>query len=1016
MAAVCLLSAARAASFEKETPEQPGNPLIIVEEIPSPNFGKTNCILRDHCGYIWFGTTRGLCRYDGYQVRVFANGPSVNTRQSAITAILELPGNLLLLGTTLGVWTFDLSTEEFSPFLPDAVFSDRRITALLREPDGTIWIGTGALEKLPGLGLFGYHPDSSSLRRFSMENGLASNSVWGLLLDDSGTLWIGTLGGGLHALDRSTFHIVQYRKASTGLQSDHISSLCEDAHKNLWVGTAVGLDIFDRRTGTARPMNLPSPIKHSVHDIARDPSGRMWITGTELPVMWYTGGRFETVTPSDRSNQNGFQSTTIYIDPVTSDTTRMVIWLGTRTGARKVVVSQDRFATHMRNQNGLQLDRGALLSFCEDRDGILWVGLWGGGLEGLRRQNGTYRRIHHFGESNLPSTVVGSILEDQTGQLWIGTSRGLGMFDRQRKQMRLFRHVRGDTTTLNDDDIFSILEDRTGTIWVATFKGLSKLTDAQSGRFTHFLHQKEDEHWFGGNVVSHLHEDRSGNVWAATYGRGLNKLARDGTYIRFLHPADSSGQRENFIFHIFEDNNGIFWLSSGSGYESSLTSFDPATGRWMSRPIKELHSAHIFGLAGTRNGDLWLSTNTGLAKYSPRTGALTRFDERHGLPIKEFFSPFLVNRNGNLVAGGSEGLVEFSPEATSAPAQPPTIAITGVSVFDNTIPASQITSGLHLTHNQNFLTISFAALDFIDPVRNGFAFRLEGIDNDWIQAGTRNYVTYANMDPGRYVFRVKGYNSDYVWNEEGTSLSILISPPYWEAWWFRLALGAALAGAVYAGYRYRLRKALEVERVRLRIAHDLHDDVGSNLSAITMASRSLQHQPGLTGEIRNKLAEIYETAAITQEGMRDLVWFIKPEKDTLDDLFIRMHETATVLLEGLEIRFNAPKSGVSPTIPIDFKRSVFLSFKEILTNIAKHASAHTVDITITMRDDLFEMVIHDDGTGVEAHGKSGGTGMQSIRKRAESIGGSTEIASRPGSGTTVTFRGRLPGRRPHANA
>jgi signal transduction histidine kinase len=284
------------------------------------------------------------------------------------------------------------------------------------------------------------------------------------------------------------------------------------------------------------------------------------------------------------------------------------------------------------------------------------------------------------------------------------------------------------------------------------------------------------------------------------------------------------------------------------------------------------------------------------------------------------------------------------------------------------------------------------------------------VDKNWVDAGTRNFASYPALDPGSYVFQVKGCNSANVWNEAGASIALVITPPYWQTWWFRLVLAAVVTGLAYTSYRYRVRHLLEVERLRLRIADDLHDDIGSNLSTIAMATRTLQRAPGLTGETKRTLVEIYETAIKTSEGMRDAVWFITPRNDTLDDLFLRMKDAASSILTDTQHNFQAPEEQSSRRVSINFKRNFFLAFKEILTNIMKHASAARVAITLVRRDGMLEAVVEDDGRGFDVNEiPSGrrGNGLQSLRSRARTVGGTFEITSRPGGGTTVRFSGKL---------
>jgi hypothetical protein len=239
-----------------------------------------------------------------------------------------------------------------------------------------------------------------------------------------------------------------------------------------------------------------------------------------------------------------------------------------------------------------------------------------------------------------------------------------------------------------------------------------------------------------------------------------------------------------------------------------------------------------------------LSTEIGLAKYSPTTSSFTRIDGTYGILFTELLSGFCEDTHGKLFVGGLDGFAEFSPDSVSAETHIPEIAITSFSIFDRELPASVLAAGeIRCTHNQNFLSFSFAALDYANPMRNRFAYRMVGVDKSWVEAGTRNYARYTNLDPGEYVFQVKGSNSEGVWNEAGTSISVIISPPYWRTWWFRIVVVGFIGAAMYIAYRYRLKKLLEVERLRLRIANDLHDDIGSNLSSIAMVARAIQRTP-----------------------------------------------------------------------------------------------------------------------------------------------------------------------------
>ena len=972
---------------------------VTFDQIPSPNFGRVNAILRDDRGFLWFGTTKGLFKYDGYRVRVF---PGSSPESGLVFAMVRMDDGSLVLGTGNGLWKFDPRTENTAPFLTGMPFSGTRVISLAKDSFERLCIGTASS------GLFVYEPSTRSVQQYSTENGLSDSRIAVLLPGRNSMLWIGTGSGGLDALDCATSRIVTYRRSisRTGsLSSDHIVSLCERGDHELWIGTDDGLNVLDVASGDIRRIDLPSPIKHTVMSIANDALGRMWIAATDLGLLSFAGGSFTPFQTADDAGRSLNTILTLYPDPVASSPVSSLLWVGTHSGVDKIVISSNPFENHIRGEQSLQLDRGAVLSLCEDRDSILWVGLWGGGLDALRMVGGRYHRVGHFdhestGAFRLPANDVGNVFEDRTGNLWVGTQDGLAMFTPDRKHLVIDRHARGDSMSISDNVIGPIYQDHSGRIWVCTTVGLSQLIPGPSHQFKNYLIHSFNDQVAGMGEVSDVAEDNLDNLWIATSGTGLIELEVGGAMKRYAFPGDSNGTRENWLYTLSPDRNGVFWLSTRAG----LVSFDTRSRAFAQYDVGTLHDEHIFGIAVDQGDNIWLSTSIGLEKFNPQARTFVKYEKDDGFLFEELRSGFFRNAHGRLFVGGLDGFVEFCPESVSATRLPPPVVITGFSVFDKAMPASVFGAPeIELTHDQKSFAFSFAALDYTDPQRNSYAYRMVGLDAEWINAGHRTYASYTNIDPGLYTFQVKGAAGNDVWNEAGASMRIMISPPYWGTWWFRIAFVALIITATYVAYRYRVHRLLEMERLRLRIANDLHDDVGSNLSAIAMVSRALQRVPELSEATRHKLAEIYDTAVFTSEGMKDLVWLIKPENDTLDDLLLRMKDTASALLGEIPFTFHSPDTVESEAIALDFKRSVFLAFKEIITNVAKHSNATMVEIRIRMQDRQFEIVVNDNGKGFDPGRRHHGNGLQSLHKRAEHIDGSCLIESAVGQGTVVTF-------------
>lgn len=984
--------------------------LVNIENIPSPTLGKVRAIIRDQRGFLWFGTTEGLHKYDGYEVRVFEMSKASYDAQRYVTAILGEGDSSLLLGTWNGLWTFNLKTEQASRYLGGIRFGDGKISALAEDRNQRLWIGTLTA------GLFCYDRLTGTMRSYSKRDGLSDSAITTLAIDHSGVVWIGTRRG-LNSFAPSDGRFIQYHTDPNGgntISSDDVTVIHEDGNNDLWVGTRGGLNKIDRQTGRFHRYQIVPGGQNEIWSISHDPSGRLWVGVTEAGLFAYVDGTFQHFGRSEENGRgiNDAYIYILYVDP-TSDRRDVLLWVGTRDeGVDKVHIVRNPFANFTRGGNLPIQGNGAVLSICQDREGILWVGLWGGGLNALKPRAGGYALIAHYVHDpsdvhSLPNNDVSSIVEDRAGTLWIGTGDGLAALGPSRDRFLVYRHMEDDSSSLPANLVAKIYEDRSGEMWVCTEGGLARLIRGTPNRFMNYLHRAADAHVSprisGRNNISDITEDLAGNLWASMYGGGMNRIEADGRHTRFLCATDSDGTLEGWIYTVYEDRNGVFWLETNAG----LVNFDPSSNSFTRVGAEELHDAHVFGIFEDAAGNIWLSTGIGLIRLDRKTGNFKRYDESRGLPFKELLSPFCRTEGGKVFVGGLDGFTVFDPDRMATARLVPPVAITGFSVFGTIMPAGIFSAPeIRLAYDQNFFSFSFAALDYTDAKRNRYVYRMEGVDPDWVNAGSRNYASYTHLDPGTYLFRVKGCNSDDVWNERGASVRIIIAPPYWQTWWFRFLAAGILGGLSYAVYHYRRGKRLELERLRQRIANDLHDDVGSNLSAIALLSRAAQRSPGLTEETRKKLSDIFDTAVLTSEGMKDIVWFLKPGNDAIDDLLLRMKDTASSLLGDIDHEFRSPAVRSAARVPIEFKRNFFLAFKEILTNIVKHAGARRVEIDVTRRDGALELLVRDDGQGFDEGAVRRGNGLESLRSRARALGGICEIVSRPAQGTTVRFSGR----------
>lgn len=309
-----------------------------------------------------------------------------------------------------------------------------------------------------------------------------------------------------------------------------------------------------------------------------------------------------------------------------------------------------------------------------------------------------------------------------------------------------------------------------------------------------------------------------------------------------------------------------------------------------------------------------------------------------------------------------------------------------------------------LTPRDHTLVITFAALNYTSPAANQYAYRLEGHDPVWIDAGAERVARFVNLPPGRYTFRVRAANNDGVWNEDGAALALTVSPSFWQTIWFRLLLGVLVAGALAGGYRLRVKRLLEVERLRLRIAGDLHDDIGSKLGSIALISEMVAGHEGLDERDVARLQEVARVSRRMAGDLRDIVWLVSPGYDTVGDLAAKLEHVAASILSGVSVSVETPGESAGVQLPMETRRQVFLAYREVLHNVARHARASRVDVRLDQDAGAIVLEVRDDGVGWDQRERTLGHGLRSLRERTQQVGGSVEILSAQGEGTTVRLR------------
>ncbi len=785
-------------------------------------------IVQDNRGFMWFSSFDGLNRYDGYNFKIYKHDPKdPNSLSDNIIRQIYIDRSGILWLTTFagGLNKFDPETENWVRYQHDPTdpksISDNAIRAIYEDRAGDLWIGTyGGLNKFdPATETFvNYRHDPAD------PASLADDQVFSIYEDKAGNFWVGTWNGGLDRFDRDSKEFTHFQNNPddpNSLSHNSVVAIFQDKAGNLWIGTwGGGLNRlipetrqFDRyQYDPGDPASIGSD---AVVAIYQDQADSLWFgtLGGGLNLFIPTTATFiryqhDEIDPQSLSHND---VTSIYEDA------EGTLWLGTRTGGvnkyyerRFDTVQPDPFAA-----SGIRPTAG--FAVYEDHEGLLWMG-HDNGLMMLDRKTGSFKNFQHDPNDprSLSNSTVQVIIEDQRGNVWIGTSGGLNKFDRATETFTHYRHDRADQTSLSADTVYAIAEDQTGILWIGTFGGGLNRFDPETGKFKRYLHDPADPTSLSANVVEAVIEDRSGVIWVGTNGGGLNRLNQETSeFTHFIRdPSDPQSLIDDSVLSLLEDDSGTLWVGTSGG----LNRLDQGRQSFIRYTESDgLPSNRIDAIvegetpANGEEGSLWMTTNRGVTKFGIGTELFRNYDRWDGL--QDNFALSLANsksNTGEIFVGTASGFNVFIPvELQDNPYSPP-IVITefylanqpAESNADSDLPQSIMeTDQITLSHLEKVISLEFAGLSYQVPEKNRYRYMLEGFDDAWTEVGAdRRFVTYTNLDPGDYVFRVLGSNNDGVWNEEGALIGITIMPPWWQTTWFRMVVGASLIGLIVLAF------------------------------------------------------------------------------------------------------------------------------------------------------------------------------------------------------------------------
>jgi ligand-binding sensor domain-containing protein/signal transduction histidine kinase len=965
-------------------------------------------MLQDSRGYLWICGALGLSRFDGHAFRNY--GKADGMPPGFVLSALETKDGTLWFGSSRGLVRY--APDAKSPkrfvaytFTAPSGLEIHTIHSLAEDPQGGLWIGTPR-------GLFHADPSRDGLHArqvLGFEEGDRKEPpgvgrIETMLVDSHGVLWAGTHYSGIYRIlpretARSEYRIEHYTVAN-GLPPNVLGAFLEDHLGRIWFATPHGLLRLSSTPEPEHPIVLQTVdisyglSENTLSNLAETSDGHIW-TGSRQGLAEFDGRRLRTWT-----TENGLKENSIFSVLVDRHGD---LWAGTQSSGI-MRLARNGFTTY-RQPDGLPpgqvslvtaARRGPLLALTNVRDQFpihIWdgrkfdtilaqfpiiTGGWGSGGERLLQDHlgewwvGTYNGLCRFPRADsvkelsgrhparcyttrdgLPGDNVEALFEDSAGEIWIGIAFrdqrcGLARWKRREERIENLSRVIGDPP----EPITSFVEEASGAVWMGYGKGA--LVRFQKGHFTRFTAADGVPPGF-----IHLYLDDSGSIWgAADFGGVFRVDKRDTDHPQFIRFTEENGLSSDYAYAVTSDLSGRIYVGTRRGIDR----IDPSTGQ-----ISHLTTAD--GLANNlvtsafrdRDGDLWFGTQNGLSRLT----------------------------------------VSRDPAAA-----PPVVRITEIRVDNRPMPLSDLgetaVETVELHARQNHVQISFAGINVNYGLR--FQYRLEGPNSEWSQPGAQQSVVFPGLPDGKYRFLVRALNTDDAASPVA-AVSFNVLPPFWERWWFILMAVAAVAATVWQWQRLRLERLLELERLRTRIATDLHDDIGTSLSHIAVLSELARRKTG-DSEYLSQIAGIsQETAA----AIGDVVWAINPRRDSLNDLMLRMRRFAADVLNtrDIEVRFSALDSDGTRKLNSDLRRQLYLAFKEAVNNVARHAQATFVEIDLRLDRATVVLEIRDNGRGFDPAQADAGNGLNSLRGRAQRLKGTFSVESGEDKGTRLKFRAPL---------
>lgn len=940
-----------------------------------PAEGISEIMIDKHSRYwVSFGKEIGLFDRATFAYRkVSIEAPKQGLEGSDLRLYEDREGNVFLTRTRAGILVYDAKKNAFvnNPSIiqaPEGVY----IVGLQQDPvDGNYWIAT---EK--GLRLFHrqhkklYSPENNPINNHVLANPVINQPVTAFLIDSFYRLWIG----------------------------------------NWQVKTNSELfNIYDLKTRRLTPIKIAGGTEryHELHEFRQQRSGKIWARGLAVLAQFNPATNQLSQLPREKVDDLGirFDRVNCFYEDRENN-----IWLGTDQGIYVFNPDAQRFnSISMMQQQVNAPEEQNYTAFLQLNNGDILSGSWGKGVL-------TYDNNFKQKGPKLPASPPNSdynydmtwcmLQQGGVGKVWIGCQAGrLMIYDPVTKAIRFINHPAFEQRTIR-----CIWEDKQGTIWMGTQHGLLVKWDPAKGR-NNIEAGFELVRKFGTSIYT-LKVDEGGLLWLGTQYQGVFVVDTLGNNVQHYTTKGAKGKSlyRDMVTDLMFYNDSTVAISAGT-----LNLLNRKTGNisFIIASDNSIPSNTVNTVQKDREDNMWIGLMDGICRYNVKKNIFTLFSQKDGIVRNDFHngSSFTL-RDGRMIFSNPHDFVYFNPQQILPSSTPPDVSITDFKLFNQYLPPDSIVQldKVILAHNQNSITIEYSALSFLQRDKMVYYTKMEGVDDEWQRVDRYATSNYTLLPPGDYTFKVRCENADGISSKNITSLRIYVRPPFWQQEWFIMLGIFALAALIYLAHRVRVNQLMQMEKVRGRIARDLHDDMGSTLSTINILSEMAKMKVGKdTDKTSEYISKISDNSNRMMEAMDDIVWSINPMNDSMQRITARMREFATGVLEAkdIEVSFKVDDKVKDLRLDMESRRDFFLIFKEAVNNIAKYSQCRRTYIDITVHAHKLVMQIRDDGKGFDVQQADSGNGLSNMKKRAESIKGTLAIESIPGMGTKVRLEAPL---------